>query len=65
MGAVIMRFPRLILAVIDDLLLLAGCICILYGLSLWNVVVTWIVAGLMLIVIAVLIGRARGRHVTN
>ena len=41
---------------LDDILLLAGCVCILYGLSLWNLVVTWIVGGLMLIAFGVLIG---------
>lgn len=38
---------RLISALLDDILLLAGCCCILYGLSLWSAVLTWIVAGLM------------------
>jgi hypothetical protein len=48
---------------LDDILILAGCACILYGLSLWNVVVTWIVAGLILIGLAYLIGKARSNHV--
>ena len=44
---------------IDDLLLLAGCVCILYGLSQWSIIVTWIVAGLMLIGLAALIGKVK------
>jgi cytosine/uracil/thiamine/allantoin permease len=46
-----------ILEFLDDLLLLAGCICILYGLSLWSVILTWIVGGLMLIGWSLLIGK--------
>jgi hypothetical protein len=48
---------------VDDLLLLAGCLCVLRGLALWNVVITWIVAGAMLIVFGVLIGKAKADHV--
>lgn len=33
---------------LDDLLLMAGCGCVLYGLSMWNAVITWVVGGLML-----------------
>ena len=47
---------------IDDVLLLAGCGCVLYGLSLWNVVVTWITGGLMLIAFGILIGKAKAKH---
>jgi LPXTG-motif cell wall-anchored protein len=47
---------KLIRLLLDDILLLAGCGCILYGLSLWNAVITWIAAGLMLIGLAVLVG---------
>jgi hypothetical protein len=49
---------------LEDILLLGGCACILYGLSLWNPIITWIVAGLMLIGFAVLIGLER-RNATN
>lgn len=42
---------------IDDFLLVAGCICILVGLAQWNLVITWVVAGLMLIGWGVLIGK--------
>ena len=41
---------------LDDLLLILGCGCILYGLAQWNAVITWIVAGLMMIVWGVTIG---------
>lgn len=50
---------------IDDLLLLAGCACILIGLSLWNPVITWIAAGVMLIGFGVLIGKAKANHDTQ
>jgi len=48
---------------LDDILMLAGCACIIYGLSLWNLVVTWIVAGMILIGLAYLVGKARVNHV--
>jgi hypothetical protein len=44
---------------LDDLMLLAGCSCILYGLSIWSAVITWVVAGVMLIGFAALIGKMR------
>lgn len=46
---------KLFVRYLDDILLVAGCACILYGLSQWNVIVTWIMAGIMLIVFSVLI----------
>jgi hypothetical protein len=39
---------------LDDLLFLAGCICILIGLSMWSAVITWIAAGIMLIVFSLM-----------
>ena len=47
---------------LDDLLLLAGCGCVLYGLSLWSAVITWIAAGAMLIGAAVLVGKVKGKN---
>ena len=44
---------------LDDLLLLAGCGCILYGLSIWSSVLTWIGAGAMLIIFGVMVGKVR------
>lgn len=44
---------------LDDLLLLVGCGCILFGLSLWNAAITWVVAGGMLIVFGLMVGKAR------
>lgn len=44
---------------IDDLLLVAGCVAILVGLAQWNLVITWVVAGLMLIGWGVLIGKVK------
>lgn len=52
-----------ILKFLDDILLFTGCICILYGLSLWSVIVTWIVGGLMLIAWSVLIGKVMSKYV--
>lgn len=46
---------------LDDLLFIAGCLCILYGLSLWNMIITWLVAGVMLIVFGVMIGVMIGK----
>jgi len=53
---------RLLLNSLDDVLLLAGCGCVLYGLSLWNVIITWIAGGLILIGLAFLVGKVRGRN---
>lgn len=44
---------------LEDILLIAGCLCVLYGLSLLNAAVTWIVAGLMLAGFGVLVGKAK------
>ncbi len=53
---------RILNRYIDDALLLAGCGCVLYGLSLWNIVITWITAGLMLIGLSVMIGKVKGKY---
>lgn len=53
---------HLIALLLDDLLLLAGCGCILYGLSMWSAIITWIAAGIMLIGLAVLVGIRKGRN---
>jgi uncharacterized membrane protein AbrB (regulator of aidB expression) len=34
---------------LDDILTLTGCLCILIGLSMWSVPLTWIVGGSMLV----------------
>jgi len=44
---------------LDDLLLLAGCACILVGLSMWSIVVTWIAAGVMLIAFGVMVAKEK------
>jgi len=46
----------------DDILLVAGSVCIVYGLWLWNIVVMWIVAGLILIIGGVLVGIMEARN---
>jgi hypothetical protein len=56
---------KFLLNYLDDILLLAGCGCILYGLALWSVIITWIVAGLMLIGLSVLVGKAVSSHVAK
>lgn len=48
---------------LDDFLLVLGCACVLYGLSMWNVVVTWITAGSMLIAFGVMVGKAQAQNV--
>lgn len=53
---------RLVRNYLDDLLLLAGCGCIVYGLSLWNVVVMWVVLGIILIGFGALIGKAKAQN---
>lgn len=53
---------RKLLHVLDDLLLLAGCICILVGLAQWNGIVTWIVGGGMLIGWGVMVGKAKVKN---
>ncbi len=53
---------KLLLRFLDDLLLVAGCACILYGLSLLSAIAMWITAGAMLIVFGVLIGKAKAKN---
>lgn len=53
---------RLLYLYLEDLLLLAGCGCVLYGLSLWSAVITWVVAGAMLIGLAVMIGMEKAKY---
>jgi len=50
---------------LDDLLLVLGCACILWGLSLWSAILTWIAAGIMLIAFGVLIAKAKAKHVAE
>lgn len=49
---------------LDDILLLAGCGCVLYGLSLWSLPAAWITGGIMLIALAVIIGKAKAKNAT-
>ena len=49
---------KLIRDYLDDALVLAGCGLVLFGLSLWSTILTWVVAGVMLISIGVLVGKA-------
>ena len=42
---------------LDDILFVLGCLFILRGLSLWSNIVTWIAAGVMLIVFGVMIAK--------
>jgi len=48
---------------LDDILLITGCIAILVGLTQWNLVITWIVGGLMLIGWGVLIGKVKSHDI--
>jgi len=56
---------KLLISLLDDILLLAGMGCVLYGLSQWNAVITWIAGGIMLIVLAFLVGKAKVKNVTD
>ncbi len=49
----------------DDLLMVGGCSCVLVGLSKWNVTVTWIIGGLMLIGFGLLVGKVRSKNADN
>jgi hypothetical protein len=40
---------KILKSYLDDLFFMLGCLCILKGLSMWSVIVTWIAAGIMLI----------------
>ena len=64
-GKIVGRGLKIFINLLDDILLLAGCLCILYGLSLWSAVITWIVGGLMLCGWAVLVGRVKVKNATN
>ncbi len=44
---------------LDDSLVLAGCLCILIGLAMVSAVITWIAAGVMLILFGFMVGRAK------
>lgn len=56
---------RIVSQFLDDILLVAGCACVLYGLSLWSAIITWIVLGLILIGLAVLVGMRKARNATE
>jgi len=56
------RILRSLALFIDDILLLAGCGCILYGLSLWSAIATWLMAGAMLIGYGLLVGKEMAKH---
>lgn len=43
----------------DDMLLLAGCACVVVGVAQISGPLAWIVAGIMLIGLAALIGKAK------
>jgi len=64
-GRFVGRVLKLFIELFDDILLLAGCGCVLYGLSLWNIVITWVAAGFMLISLALLIGKAKAKNAAD
>ena len=47
---------------LDECLLLGGCGAIVHGVSLWNVAVAWVVAGVLLIGLAFLIGKVEAHE---
>jgi hypothetical protein len=44
---------------LDDVLFIAGCVVILYGLAQLNTVLTWIAGGVMLIGFGLMVGKAK------
>ncbi len=42
---------------LDECLLLGGCGAIVHGVSLWNIAAAWVVAGILLIGLAFVIGK--------
>jgi hypothetical protein len=49
----------------DDILLVVGCGCILVGMAMVNIPLTWMAGGLMLILFGILIGKAKAKNVIN
>lgn len=47
---------------IDDIFLLVGCVCVLVGVSMWSVPLTWLIGGLMFIGYGVLFGLEKARN---
>ena len=62
LGLLTGRLLKIFIILIDDLLILAGCGCILIGLAQWSIVITWIVGGGMLISLGFLIGKVRSKN---
>ena len=52
------RFVRYV----DDILLIAGCACILVGLAQWSIPMTWMVGGGMLVSFGVLVGKVKAKN---
>lgn len=50
---------------VAEILAVLGCLCILYGISLWSLVVMWIAAGVMCIVFGVLIAMNDAKEKTK
>lgn len=53
------RLAGLMRRYLDDSLVLAGCLCILIGLAMISPVITWIAAGVMLILFGFMVGKAK------
>jgi len=56
----LMQFSRKVKAFrqkhLDDLVLLAGCGCVVYGVSFLSIPGAWITAGVLLIAMAIMVG---------
>lgn len=46
---------------IDDILVVAGCGCVLYGMAQFSPILAWIVGGIMLIGAGLAIGKAMSK----
>jgi hypothetical protein len=55
------RLGRFVFAFSDDMLALAGFVCVAYGLSLWSVPAAWVTSGALLIAVAIMPHLRRGK----
>lgn len=56
------RIMKNLVNFLDDLLLLAGGSCIVYGLSMWSIPAAWVFAGAFMIGFGVLIGKVKAKY---
>lgn len=64
-GRLVGRIMKIFIQLFDDLLLLVGGTCIIYGLALISIPAAWVFAGVFLIAFGVLIGKVKAKNVNN